>query len=1385
MNGWRRALGKALPAAACALFVAGLPANAGATTLTITNAAVPANVATTGFTSDSAILRSGANPYLMEFKLDNAIATNETRVFTLNLSRGWFTSDSFSGTVGVKASAGGSILSGVTVSFLGGEQGEAVFSLASGSTMISVGAVIVVGGFSVDHLAELQVTGTSVTLLGELTLTGSLVLEAASVTLANSTGATVVPPAPSNAVATDDAFDDKVTITWDPVPSATSYEVHRAPAVDGTKTLLGTTTQTTFDDTTGMPGTVFYYFVRGVNDGGTGTFTAGDQGSRPLLTPAVPVNVQASDGTDASRVIITWDAVPYADTYDVWRSATVEGSKTLIGSPATNSFDDTLAEPLVHNYYWIKAVNTAGASDFSITEQGTRGPPLPAAPANLQASDDASSDSITVTWDAAANATAYEIYRAESVDGMKTLAGTVTVTMFVDAEAPPGGVLTYWVKSLNSSGTSDFSVPDEGTRVLAVPFPPVNVQASDFAFTDKVAVTWDAVPFVDSYEVHRAASASGAKTLIATPAGNSFDDTAATPGVTLSYWVKAINEAGTSDFSVPDEGAVLAAPVAPTGTTASRGTFSSQVTVTWEAVDHAASYEVHRSVSLGGEKTLLASPTSTQFDDTTAPSGLAFTYWVRAVNAAGTGVFGAPATGFVSTTQVNNDNFANAVLISGTSTSVVASNQNATAENGEPGHASDRARRSIWWLWSAPSSGTATISTAGSDFDTVVAIYTGGAVSGLTEINSNDDWNGQTSQVSFEAVANQTYSFAVDGYIGFVGTVVLSLDLQTTTVQAAGLARAYVTSDSLGTLSLIDAATGTVTSTFSVGNGSFGLVMHPNGVRAYVANFSGNDVSVVDLVQETVIATIPVGAGPGDIIISPDGKTVYVANENSNSITAIDTASNTVLRTRNVGIGPKGLVLHPNGSRLYTANQQDNTVTVLDAATFNTVATIQTGGTGPQDVVITPNGSQIYVPNFLSRNVSVIDTASNTLTKTIPAGSAPRAAAMLPNGSRLYVTSFGDDRVQIIDPGSNTVTGSVDVGDEPFILAASADSTRVYVVNRGDQSVSIIDTANNTVIETVTLDRRPAGIAADLPAMVRRADDVLLNLGSPLGVWALLNDGDLERVNYSNPSAVLVADVDGNAVDDVILDFGSQFGLWIRRNNGPWKLFNVNATVHLAAADVDGDGRDDVIADFGPGIGTWIKMGDRTWRKFNANSTGGIASGDLDGNGQTDVVISLGEHGIWAKMNNAGWVKQNDNPGPAMVLADLDGNGQDELIIDIGPEYGLWAKRNFGTWEQVSSIDAEALYAADIDGDTKIDLIADHGEGRGLWARTGDTLWTQIHELSPGSLTVVDLDRNAIDDLVADFGPGVDTLVYRNGIAWEEFNPNASTALAAGDIDGL
>ncbi|MBA4138097.1 MAG: hypothetical protein C0518_12345, partial [Opitutus sp.] len=147
-----------------------------------------------------------------------------------------------------------------------------------------------------------------------------------------------------------------------------------------------------------------------------------------------------------------------------------------------------------------------------------------------------------------------------------------------------------------------------------------------------------------------------------------------------------------------------------------------------------------------------------------------------------------------SVTRPANNDFASAAALSGTQ--ATGANTGATKQIGEPNHVTGNfGGASVWWRWTAPGNGSTTVTTAGSNFDTVLAAYTGAAVDSLTQLASNDDVQSgvaRTSSVTFNATSGTTYFLAVDGWDAEAGNVTLNV-----TFTAAGGGTAPVISGTL------------------------------------------------------------------------------------------------------------------------------------------------------------------------------------------------------------------------------------------------------------------------------------------------------------------------------------------------------------------------------------------------------------------------------------------------------------------------------------------------------------------------------------------------------------------------------------------------------------
>jgi hypothetical protein len=92
----------------------------------------------------------------------------------------------------------------------------------------------------------------------------------------------------------------------------------------------------------------------------------------PLTVPLVPIGVAANTDASAQGIRISWKPSIGATAFEVWRNITNNpATATRIASKVPlGLFYDITAVSGPTYYYWIKAVNSAGVSNFSSSASG-------------------------------------------------------------------------------------------------------------------------------------------------------------------------------------------------------------------------------------------------------------------------------------------------------------------------------------------------------------------------------------------------------------------------------------------------------------------------------------------------------------------------------------------------------------------------------------------------------------------------------------------------------------------------------------------------------------------------------------------------------------------------------------------------------------------------------------------------------------------------------------------------------------------------------------------------------------------------------------------------------------------------------------------------------
>src|SRR5207245_9883670 len=134
-------------------------------------------------------------------------------------------------------------------------------------------------------------------------------------------------------------------------------------------------------------------------------------------------------------------------------------------------------------------------------------------------------------------------------------------------------------------------------------------------------------------------------------------------------------------------------------------------------------------------------------------------------------------------------------------------------------------------------------------------------------------------------------------------------------------------------------------------------------VRVFVTNETSGTLSVIDADTHELIGTAPLGKRPRGIQVSPDRKSLYVAlsgsppappgvdektlpppDRSADGIGVVDAAALKLVRMIPVGTDPEQLALSKDGTRLFVSNEDAATASVVALPSGQGAATGRGGG---------------------------------------------------------------------------------------------------------------------------------------------------------------------------------------------------------------------------------------------------------------------------------------------------------------------------------------------------------------------------------------------------------------------------------------------------------
>lgn len=313
---------------------------------------------------------------------------------------------------------------------------------------------------------------------------------------------------------TADAGRERVTLTWSPVPGATSFNIFygTAPGVTKSKYLKKVRNQfSPYVERDLTNGTTYYFVIEAAGKDRRGALSR-EVSATPSATPApsAPTNVTASPESGQVRVI--WLPSSEATSYNIYYSTVQQVSKTT-GIRVSGVKSPHVVSPLVDGtaYYFVVTASNAKGESTTSFEASAIPVAAPLIPTGVSAVE--GNGLVTVTWTPVTGATSYNIYVATASSVSKK-----SGTKVADLSGSPSTVgplknrtpYYFVVTAVNAGGESGDSPWATATPIAEAPKPGlVRIPAGPFQMGDNLDKTGYALPvhtvnldefYIDRYE---------------------------------------------------------------------------------------------------------------------------------------------------------------------------------------------------------------------------------------------------------------------------------------------------------------------------------------------------------------------------------------------------------------------------------------------------------------------------------------------------------------------------------------------------------------------------------------------------------------------------------------------------------------------------------------------------------------------------------------------------------------------------------------------------------------------------------------------------------------------------------------------------------------------
>ena len=425
------------------------------------------------------------------------------------------------------------------------------------------------------------------------------------------------------------ATASNINLSWSAVAGAISYKIFRSTVAGGPYTNIATTAGTTYSNTTTVPvgftaaaGTGYFFVIQPLFAGSIPGQNSSES-SGMLTGTQTPSGLSLLASTSGS-VNLTWAKVSGVTNYTVYKSSTLAGVYTSVGTSSSNLL--SVSSLSSNTGYYFKVATTSCGSGCLSSALLAYTYTTPSAPSIANGNNQ-----IVITWTGVTGATSYNIFRSSDAISYTNIRTGATGGTFTDAAAVNGTLYFYKIQAIFPGGNllSAASVP---STPGIVPMVPEGISVINNSNGTDVTLNWAAVSGATAYNVYLSNTSGGPWGPAVTSTSSNVGNVIAGLTAGLKYFAVVTALSGSLETSYSNQFSFIP-EIQPAAATAQ--VVGSSIVLSYSAVVGATSYDLFRSIDSTYFSLIANNIAGTTYTDNLIATDFSYSYYFVPKDAAG------------------------------------------------------------------------------------------------------------------------------------------------------------------------------------------------------------------------------------------------------------------------------------------------------------------------------------------------------------------------------------------------------------------------------------------------------------------------------------------------------------------------------------------------------------------------------------------------------------------------------------------------------------------------------------------------------------------------------------------------------------------------------